>query len=356
MDFGVQLASTVDAGKVARRAEELGFTHAWFNDTQMLDAEMFVAMTVAALQTSRIRLCTGVLIPSNRIAPVTACALASLNRIAPGRIGFGVSTGHTARRAMGLPAITLASMEEYIGVVQRLMEGKTTGWPAEGAVRTIRFLNPEIGLINIDDPVPLHISAFGPKSRALTAKLGAGWIGGQGNPETAAGALRVMREAWRAAGRQEQELYSTNLGSGCVLAKGETADSPRAKAQAGPSAAVLLHAMAEEEDWGSLGHKVPPKFADLHAAYREIYKRYQPEDARYLSNHRGHGLFLRPEEEPLITADLIRTVTRTGTQEELVETVRAIKQAGYSQFGIQLRYGYEMEMLEDWARVLEQVG
>ena len=207
MDFGVQLASTVDAGKVARRAEELGFTNAWFNDTQMLDAEMFVAMTVAALQTSRIRLCTGVLIPSNRIAPVTACALASLNRIAPGRIGFGVSTGHTARRAMGLPAITLASMEEYIGVVQRLMEGKTTGWPAEGAVRTIRFLNPEIGLINIDDPVPLHISAFGPKSRALTAKLGAGWIGGQGNPETAAAALRVMREAWRAAGRPEQDFY-----------------------------------------------------------------------------------------------------------------------------------------------------
>jgi hypothetical protein len=54
----------------------------------------------------RIRLCTGVLIPSNRIAPVAASALASLNALAPGRIHFGVGTGFTARRTMGLLAIT----------------------------------------------------------------------------------------------------------------------------------------------------------------------------------------------------------------------------------------------------------
>ncbi|MFM9970182.1 MAG: LLM class flavin-dependent oxidoreductase [Burkholderiales bacterium] len=355
MDFGVQLASSVDIGKVVRRAEQLGFSHAWFNDTQMLDADMFVAMTVAALATSRIKLCTGVLIPSNRIAPVTACALASLNKIAPGRIGFGVSTGHTARRAMGLPAITLARMEEYIRVVQGLLNKETLDWSEEGETRKIRFLNPEIGMINIEDSIPLYLSAFGPKGRALTAKLRAGWIGGQGNAETAANALRFMQDAWRAAGNDAAMLYSTNLGSGCVLAEGEPADSARAKAQAGPSAAVLLHAIAEEEEWGSLGHKVPPKFAALHAAYREIYRNYQPSDARYLSNHRGHGLFLRPEEAPLITDDLIRTVTRTGTRDELVDTVRAIKAAGYNQFGIQLRYGHEMEMLDDWAGVLGRV-
>lgn len=33
---------------------------------------------------------TGVLIPSNRIAPVAANALASLNQLAPGRIDFGL--------------------------------------------------------------------------------------------------------------------------------------------------------------------------------------------------------------------------------------------------------------------------
>ena len=64
-------------------------------------------MGAAAVQTSRIRLATGVLIPSNRIAPVAAGALASLNALAPGRIDFGISTGFTARRTMGLGPVRL---------------------------------------------------------------------------------------------------------------------------------------------------------------------------------------------------------------------------------------------------------
>ena len=51
---------------------------------------LFVAMGAGAVKTSRIRLGTGVLIPTNRIAPVTANAFASLNQLAPGRIDFGV--------------------------------------------------------------------------------------------------------------------------------------------------------------------------------------------------------------------------------------------------------------------------
>ena len=76
MDYGIQLASSVSLGPLLARAEALGFTHAWFNDTQLVDADLFVSMTVAALATKKIRLCTGVLIPSNRIAPAAACALA----------------------------------------------------------------------------------------------------------------------------------------------------------------------------------------------------------------------------------------------------------------------------------------
>src|SRR3954470_11825611 len=107
MDFGIALPNAADAWKVVKRAEELGFTHAWFYDTQMLCADCFVAMGAAAVHTSRIRLGTGVLIPSIRIAPVTASGFASLNRLAPGRIDFGVGTGFTGRRTMGLGAIKL---------------------------------------------------------------------------------------------------------------------------------------------------------------------------------------------------------------------------------------------------------
>src|SRR6202163_490561 len=175
MDFGIGIASASDAWKLAQRAEALGFTHAWFFDTQMITADCFVAMAAAAMKTSRIRLGTGVLVPSNRIAELTANASATLNGMAPGRIDFGVGTGFSARRAMGLGSMKLADMEEYIRVVYGLLNGETLETKIEGKSKKIRFLNPDAGLINIKAPVRLHVSAYGPKSQALVARLGAAW-------------------------------------------------------------------------------------------------------------------------------------------------------------------------------------
>src|ERR1700726_1716620 len=121
MDFGIGIATSSDSWKLARRAEELGFSHAWFFDTQMIAGDCFVAMAATALKTSRIRLGTGVLVPSNRIAAVTANAFATLNGLAPGRIDFGVGTGFSARRSVGLGAMELVEMEEYIRIVYGLL-------------------------------------------------------------------------------------------------------------------------------------------------------------------------------------------------------------------------------------------
>src|ERR1700740_157020 len=132
MDFGIGIATSSDAWKTALRAEELGFTHAWFYDTQMITADPFVAMGEAAMENRKIRLGPRVLGPANRLRAVTANAFATLNGLAPGRIDFGVGTGFSARRAMGLGAMRLADMEEYIRVVYGLLDGETLENPIEG--------------------------------------------------------------------------------------------------------------------------------------------------------------------------------------------------------------------------------
>src|SRR3981189_2824241 len=101
MRFAIAIATDAESWRVVRGAEELGFSRAGFYDPRMLGAYPFVAMAAAALKTTRIRLGTGVLVPSNRIAPVAANAFASLNKLAPGRIDFGVGTGFPARRGVG---------------------------------------------------------------------------------------------------------------------------------------------------------------------------------------------------------------------------------------------------------------
>src|SRR5271167_2316454 len=167
MQFAIAIPTDADSWRVVRRAEELGFARAWFYDTQMLSADPFVAMASAAIKTTKIRLGTGVLIPSNRIAPVTANAFASLNKLAPGRIDFGVGTGFTGRRAMGLGAVKLADVEEYVRVVMALLRGETVEAEIENKKRLIRLLNPELGLINTRDPIPLYVAASGPRARSF---------------------------------------------------------------------------------------------------------------------------------------------------------------------------------------------
>ena len=354
MDFGINLATAADSWKVVKRAEELGYARAWFYDTQMLNADVFVAMGAAAVQTSRIRLATGVLIPSNRIAPVAASALASLNALAPGRIDFGISTGFTARRTMGLGPVKLGEMKEYIAIVQRLLAGETVEWTFEGKRRKIRFLSREIDVVNVKDPIPLHISALGPRGRAITAELGAGWINATGNMGHAKAAITEMHGAWRTAGVDPATRVATAFTGGCVMRDGEPFDSPRAKALAGPHATIALHNLVEVAEFGNMGRGVPPQLAPLLERYREIYTKYEPADARYLSNHRGHLMFLRPEEQEICTADLIRTLTFSGTRPELHDRIRELRSIGYSHLSVHIRHGHP-EMLEEWADVFAGV-
>jgi 5,10-methylenetetrahydromethanopterin reductase len=302
-------------------------------------------MALAAEHTSRIKLATGLLIPTNRIAPVAANGFASLNALAPARVIFGVGTGFTGRNTMGLPPQRLAAMRDYVEVVRTMLHGGTATLAVENTTRQVRFLNPENGMLNVTDPVPVHVSAFGPKSMELAARIGDGWVTFMGPVERAAQQAAQFAEACAAAGREAGSVYRTVFSLGCVLGAGEAADSPRALAQAGPGTAVGWHGLVERLQ--SDGRPLPPEMA-------AVYERYQPSDARYLELHRGHLLFVREDERQFVSADAIRAGTLTGTPEELRDRIRTVQSAGYDQVTVQLVYGHE-DAVEDWAKVFELV-
>jgi alkanesulfonate monooxygenase SsuD/methylene tetrahydromethanopterin reductase-like flavin-dependent oxidoreductase (luciferase family) len=351
MRFAIALPTDATSWRVVRRAEELGFHRAWFYDTQMLSADPFVAMAAAALKTTTIRLATGVLIPSNRIAAVAANAFASLNKLAPGRIDFGIGTGFTGRRAMGLGAVRLADMAEYIRIVQALLADETVEAEIEGRKRLIRLLNPELGLVNTRDPIPLYIAATGPRARALTARLGAGWINTAGDVAGAAAGMGEMAGLWRDVGRPRDALDAVVLTGGAVLEPGEALDSDRVVAQAGPRAAMLLHRAADQ----ALGGfpplaALPPQLADTIAAYVETARQFRPQGAHYLENHRGHLMFVKPEERRFVTPDLIRATTITGSESEIKAAIAGFAAAGYGEVAVQIVPGQE-HAIEDWGRI-----
>ena len=151
-----------------------------------------------------------------------------MNRLAPGRIICGLGTGFTARNTMGLPPIKLGELREYIRIIRGLLGGETVEVDFPEGRRKIRFLNPE-SLINIEDLVPIHLSAFAPKARKLTAEVADGWMTFVFDIDRALGEVKQIDDVCREVGRK-QSLYKTAFTLGCVLGDKEPVDSARAKA------------------------------------------------------------------------------------------------------------------------------
>src|SRR5271169_1277189 len=86
------------------------------------------------------------------------------------------------------------------------------------------------------------------------------------------------------------------------------------------------------------------------AGYVEMARLYEPSDARYLTNHRGHFVFVKPEEQKFVTAELIRRTTFTATEQALKQRVEALREVGWNQLVIAITPGEE-RALDDWASI-----
>jgi 5,10-methylenetetrahydromethanopterin reductase len=329
MDFGIAMPTAADNYKVVQRAEELGFTHAWFYDTQMLSADCFVAMGAAAVHQT---VSAPALVPSNRSAvPPTPAA----QETSPAA-SISAGTGFTARRHGRCDQGR--DMESYVQQVYGLLRRN----------RRVRDGGPEENRFPIPDCrcSPGSVSyPFRPRPRARAdAKMKAGWIDFVG-VENGVKEVTAMREEWKKAGHAMADLEATAFALGCVLADGEPADSGRAMAQAGPRAAVMLHRAADEALAG-----LKPGVAMLSTpeidGYVELARGFKPEEARYLENHRGHLMFVKPEEKKFVTAKMIAETSFTAGEAEIKRRIEALRSAGCTQFTIQLMPGQE-KAIED---------
>jgi 5,10-methylenetetrahydromethanopterin reductase len=193
----------------------------------------------------------------------------------------------------------------------------------------------------------------------MTAELDAHWINVNFSEEFSAITARNMEAEYRASGRDPAGKRKTIFSFGSVLKEGEGYDSPRVKAEAGPVAMMMLH-NAMEQNYGSLvgefESSMPPNPAldQIVREYRNVYESYTPADARYLTLHKGHLMFVRPEEDRFATGDLIRAMTVTATAPELRDRMRRLQEAGYDEVVVQITPGCET-MIDDWARVFESI-
>lgn len=354
MDIGICVASHIgDIGYIVR-AEELGYSHAWLADSQMLWSDCYATLALAADRTSHIRLGTGVAVSGTRPPPVTAAAIGTINALAPGRVFLGVGAGNTAMRVMGQPPHRIREFDRYLTTLAPLLRGEeadmdplTAG--ADGPA-PIRHIMADKGFVNFADPIPLYVSGFGPRSLGLAGKHGDGAVLGL------LGGGAAMQQAWhyieRGAAAAERSLdreafHTCALTTMVVLDEGEAVDSPRVKSQCGAMAMAAVHYSYDQ--WRNFGHQPPGIYREIWDDYCALLETY-PAERRHQRIHAGHNCWVLEEEERFLTADVLQASSMIGTREALLGRLRELAGAGLDQVMILPSFDTRFDVLEQVGR------
>ena len=330
-------------------AEDLGFTSVWFYDSQMLYSDIYSTMTLVAEHTKHIKIGTGIAVPSNRIAPVTAHSIATINRMAPGRTMLGIGTGFTGRNMMGLPPVRLGDLREHVRICRALLRGEEVLYREGKRERWIRFMHPDRGYINIKDNIPIVVAAQGPKALEVAGETADGWMAPVSGLQEFKQNFEVVKSAARRAGRNIDNFSTTMFAAACVLKPGESLTSPRVFSQMGPMAAVALHALWESS---AVAGQLPSSLRSISEKYRDEYvaKLDLPADRRYLKVHEGHTIYVKPGEERFLTAEVIGAFSMTAPRERIIERIRELETAGMDEIAFSVPNDDARERIEELGR------
>ncbi|HEX9443119.1 MAG TPA: LLM class flavin-dependent oxidoreductase [Candidatus Binatia bacterium] len=131
-DVGVWLQPTVPVAEIAalaERCDDYGFDFLGMTDGQMIWRDVYVALTLAASRTKRIRLGPWVSNIITRHPTVTANAISTLNELSGGRAFLGIGIGDDSVRTIGRKTSTLDELAEAVKLIYDLAAGREVKRP-----------------------------------------------------------------------------------------------------------------------------------------------------------------------------------------------------------------------------------
>lgn len=148
-----------------RIAEDAGFDLLTTGDSQSLWADPFISMTMAAHLTTRPRLAITVSNPMTRHPAVVASSSLALQQLSGDRFVYGLSSGDSALRNIGVRAARVAEMEEFVLAMKASGRGERATW--QGAEFGVSWHRAEL---------PVWIAAEGPRTQEMAGRVADGVI------------------------------------------------------------------------------------------------------------------------------------------------------------------------------------
>lgn len=320
--------SITSAVENARLAENAGFDWVGAADSQSLFRELFVTLGAIGQATGRVMIGPSVSNPLTRHPAVMASAIASVQELSGGRAMFGIGTGDSAIHNLNERPRGLHGLREYVLAMRALLRGEATQFDG-------REIHTKWIAEQADDPVPIYISAEGPKTLELAGEIADGVICGMGiSPEVVKLTLKHIAIGAERAGKSIDDIDVWTL----------------ARVNVGPDRGALVNEIRME--LASTAHHafrftqegkiVPPEFSD---AIQRVQSGYRPAHHEDLGQSPNAGLM----DDPAFLAYMTDRFAVVGTADQCVERIQSIRASGIHQF---LFTGF----VEERAALIEALG
>jgi probable F420-dependent oxidoreductase len=229
MDIGFLMIATTQSGDlpaIARRAEEIGFDSFWIPEHPIIPrgehtpypfggplpehygrwSDPFIALTVAAAATTRIKLATGICLLPEREPMVTAKVIASLDYYSGGRVILGIGAGWLKEET----EIMGANFGSRWQRTREMTEAMRVLWTEENASYQGKHINfppvrSEPKPVQAGGP-PVLLGGHGEKSLRRIAKNYDGWCPLANDPVEFAREAAELKEMFRSEGRDPSKL------------------------------------------------------------------------------------------------------------------------------------------------------
>lgn len=299
--------------QIVKTAEEYGFDSVCITDVPLSMKDCYIALALCAVNTSRIKLGTGVTNPVTREPATTANAISGIQELSRGRALLGLGAGYSAVYPVGLGPASVQHVEETITYIRTLCRGE------EHVKNGLR-----VRLATAQGPVPIFVAASQPRMLRLAGRLADGVIlMGGANVEFTRWQLDHVEQGAEEAGRRREDIV---LDLWFALSMSE--DRQKALDEVRPWVVSQADTFSR--------YKVLPDFLkpfrEEIAAAGQAYERLH-----HLSRHARH--------KGVVSDELVRTLAVVGDAGECVKRLTELAALGIDRMTLALLSGGRQERL-----------
>ena len=312
IDFSVGMGRSLRMDEIAGHAqvaEECGFSHMTFIDSQNLCRDVYAMMTIAALSTHRIHIGHGVTNPFTRHPSVTASATATINELSGGRAFVGIGAGFSSMMTMGMKARPMSEFRETVQFIKRYTAGQEVEYA--GAKMHSEWSRRQ---------VPVYMASTGPRSVKMAGEIADGVMLLGIHPEMAKWNLEQLEKGASEAGRDlsEIDIWARTL----VYVASSKEEARREVASYAATCAcemyrsLLRRNTPEADDLRRRLERAEPGLVD---ELKKVYESFDPYQ---------HEVTDAPHSE-VVTQRVIDSFLMTGTPDDICHQIERLQSLGF---------------------------